>query len=136
MPGFLHVTAADIAAVGPETFLCVVGIALILLDAFAKGLRPSFPYVALAGLAVANFLGGYPPGSAFGGAIEASDLTRFVDLLRRYSDRAQFVVVTHQKRTMEAADVLYGVTMGQDGVSQVVSRRLPQHQHPHEHAAA
>ena len=34
-------------------------------------------------------------------------------------------MITHQKRTMEAADVLYGVTMGQDGVSQIVSRRLP-----------
>jgi chromosome segregation protein len=34
--------------------------------------------------------------------------------------------VTHQKKTMEAADVLYGVTMGGDGVSQIVSRRLPQ----------
>ena len=54
-------------------------------------------------------------------------MTRFVELLRRYSDRAQFIVITHQKRTMEAADVLYGVTMGGDGVSQVVSRRLPQH---------
>jgi chromosome segregation protein len=54
-------------------------------------------------------------------------VTRFVELLRRYSDRAQFIVITHQKRTMEAADVLYGVTMGGDGISQVVSRRLPQH---------
>ena len=34
-------------------------------------------------------------------------------------------MITHQKRTMEAADVLYGVTMGGDGVCQVVSRRLP-----------
>ncbi len=34
-------------------------------------------------------------------------------------------MITHQKRTMEAADVLYGVTMGSDGVSQIVSRRLP-----------
>ena len=41
------------------------------------------------------------------------------------SDRAQFIVITHQKRTMEAADILYGVTMGADGVSQIVSRRLP-----------
>ena len=34
--------------------------------------------------------------------------------------------MTHQKRTMEAADTLYGVSMGDDGVSKVVSRRLPQ----------
>jgi chromosome segregation protein len=62
-------------------------------------------------------------------ALDDTNIARFVELLRRYSDRAQFVVVTHQKRTMEAADVLYGVTMGSDGVSQVVSRRLPRHEH-------
>jgi chromosome segregation protein len=61
-------------------------------------------------------------------ALDDTNIARFVELLRRYSDRAQFVVVTHQKRTMEAADILYGVTMGPDGISQVVSRRLPQHQ--------
>ena len=59
-------------------------------------------------------------------ALDDANIGRFVALLRKYSDRAQFIVVTHQKRTMEAADVLYGVTMGDDGVSQVVSRRLPQ----------
>ena len=53
-----------------------------------------------------------------------STSTRFLTLLRRYADRAQFIVVTHQKRTMEAADTLYGVSMGGDGVSKVVSRRL------------
>ena len=58
-------------------------------------------------------------------ALDDTNIARFVELLRRYSDSAQFVVITHQKRTMEAADVLYGVTMGGDGVSQIVSRRLP-----------
>jgi chromosome segregation ATPase len=58
-------------------------------------------------------------------ALDDTNISRFVELLRRYADRAQFVVITHQKRTMEAADILYGVTMGGDGVSQVVSRRLP-----------
>jgi chromosome segregation protein len=58
-------------------------------------------------------------------ALDDTNIGRFVELLRRYSERAQFVVITHQKRTMEAADVLYGVTMGGAGVSQVVSRRLP-----------
>jgi chromosome segregation protein len=58
-------------------------------------------------------------------ALDDANIARFVELLRRYADRAQFVVITHQKRTMEAADVLYGVTMAGDGVSQIVSRRLP-----------
>jgi chromosome segregation ATPase len=58
-------------------------------------------------------------------ALDDANIGRFVELLRRYSDSAQFIVVTHQKKTMEAADVLYGVTMGGDGVSQIVSRRLP-----------
>jgi len=58
-------------------------------------------------------------------ALDDANIGRFVELLRRYSERAQFIVITHQKKTMEAADVLYGVTMGADGVSQVVSRRLP-----------
>jgi chromosome segregation protein len=58
-------------------------------------------------------------------ALDDTNIGRFVALLRGFADRAQFIVVTHQKRTMEAADVLYGVTMGGDGVSQVLSRRLP-----------
>jgi chromosome segregation protein len=61
-------------------------------------------------------------------ALDDTNIGRFVELLRRYSDRTQFIVITHQKRTMEAADILYGVTMGADGVSQIVSRRLPREQ--------
>ncbi|HWB23472.1 MAG TPA: AAA family ATPase [Gaiellaceae bacterium] len=59
-------------------------------------------------------------------ALDDANIGRFTELLRTYADRAQFIVITHQKRTMEAADVLYGVTMGPNGVSQIVSRRLPQ----------
>jgi chromosome segregation protein len=58
-------------------------------------------------------------------ALDDANLDRFLALLRRYADRAQFIVITHQKRTMEAADWLYGVSMGKDGVSKVLSRRLP-----------
>jgi chromosome segregation protein len=57
-------------------------------------------------------------------ALDDLNIDRFLALLRQYSERAQFIVVTHQKRTMEAADSLYGVTMGTDGVSKVISRRL------------
>jgi chromosome segregation protein len=57
-------------------------------------------------------------------ALDDANIGRFTDLLRRFAGRAQFIVVTHQKRTIEAADILYGVTMGADGISQVVSKRL------------
>ena len=57
-------------------------------------------------------------------ALDDLNIDRFLQLVRRYSDRAQFIVVTHQKRTMDAADTLYGVSMGDDGVSRVVSRKL------------
>jgi chromosome segregation protein len=58
-------------------------------------------------------------------ALDDLNIDRFLALLRQYSSRAQFIVVTHQKRTMEAADSLYGVSMGSDGISKVISRRLP-----------
>ncbi len=58
-------------------------------------------------------------------ALDDANIDRFLQLIRRFSSRAQFVIVTHQKRTMDAADVLYGVTMGGDGVTKIVSRRLP-----------
>ncbi len=58
-------------------------------------------------------------------ALDDLNIDRFLTVLHRFSDRAQFIVVTHQKRTMEAADCLYGVSMAGNGVSKVVSRRLP-----------
>ncbi|MBW8059543.1 MAG: AAA family ATPase [Solirubrobacterales bacterium] len=58
-------------------------------------------------------------------ALDDANIDRFLQLIRRFSSRAQFVIVTHQKRTMDAADVLYGISMGGDGVTKVVSRRLP-----------
>lgn len=57
-------------------------------------------------------------------ALDDVNIGRLVQLLRDYRERTQFIMITHQKRTMEAADVLYGVTMGPDGASQVVSARM------------
>jgi chromosome segregation protein len=57
-------------------------------------------------------------------ALDDINIDRFLRLVRRFSDRSQFVVVTHQKRTMDAADILYGVSMGNDGTTKVVSRKL------------
>ena len=58
-------------------------------------------------------------------ALDDLNIDRFLQLVHEYSGRAQFIIVTHQKRTMDAADVLYGVSMGGDGISKVVSRKLP-----------
>jgi chromosome segregation protein len=63
-------------------------------------------------------------------ALDDLNIDRFLQLVRGYADRAQFIVVTHQKRTMDAADTLYGVSMGGDGVSRVVSRKLAGKQEP------
>jgi chromosome segregation protein len=57
-------------------------------------------------------------------ALDEANVTRFAQYLREFSEQTQFIVVTHRKGTMEEADVLYGVTMEQDGVSRLVSVRL------------
>ncbi len=56
-------------------------------------------------------------------ALDDVNLHRFLDLIAEFRDAAQLIVVSHQKRTMEAADVLYGVTMEPAGSSKVVSER-------------
>jgi chromosome segregation protein len=57
-------------------------------------------------------------------ALDEANVTRFADYLREFSEQTQFIVVTHRKGTMESADVLYGVTMEEGGVSKLVSVRL------------
>ena len=61
-------------------------------------------------------------------ALDDANIDRFLQLVRRFADRAQFIIVTHQKRTMDAADVLYGVSMGKGGITKVISRRFEQAQ--------
>lgn len=56
--------------------------------------------------------------------LDDSNILRFVRLVEMFSSEVQFIIVTHNKRTMELADVLYGVTMEQRGVSQIVSVQL------------
>ena len=57
-------------------------------------------------------------------ALDDLNLDRFLQLLQEFRQEAQLVVVSHQKRTMEAADVLYGVSMKPGGSSKVVSERV------------
>ena len=53
-------------------------------------------------------------------ALDDVNVARYAQYLRRISDRTQFIVITHRRGTMEAADVLYGVTMQEDGVSKLL----------------
>ncbi len=69
-------------------------------------------------------------------ALDDINIGLFVSLVRDYRSKTQFLIITHQKRTMEAADLLYGVTMGSDGTSQVVSARMAEEEIDHEAGAS
>ena len=57
-------------------------------------------------------------------ALDESNVSRYSDYLRKFSEQTQFIVITHRKGTMEGADVLYGITMQESGVSKLVSVKL------------
>ena len=53
-------------------------------------------------------------------ALDDVNVTRYANYLHRICDRTQFIVITHRRGTMEAADMLYGVTMQEDGISKLL----------------
>ncbi len=57
-------------------------------------------------------------------ALDDVNLHRFLDLVKQFKDESQLILITHQKRSMEIADILYGVTMQEDGISRVVSQKV------------
>jgi len=54
-------------------------------------------------------------------ALDDANVVRYAEFLKRFSDDVQFIIITHRKGTMEAGDVMYGVTMEEKGVSKIVS---------------
>jgi chromosome segregation protein len=56
--------------------------------------------------------------------LDEANVTRFTRLIREMSGRSQFITITHNKRTMEMADALYGITMEEPGCSRVISAKL------------
>ena len=58
--------------------------------------------------------------------LDEANVGRFRELLRELSKNTQFIVITHNRNTVQAADVIYGVTMGRDSVSQMISLKLDQ----------
>ena len=63
-------------------------------------------------------------------ALDDVNLTRFLALVHEFRDEAQLLIVSHQKRTMETGDALYGVTMAPGGSSQVVSQKVAKEEEP------
>jgi chromosome segregation protein len=57
-------------------------------------------------------------------ALDDVNLGRLLSLIAQLRESSQILIITHQKRTMEVADALYGITMRNDGISAVVSQRL------------
>ncbi|MDO9087869.1 MAG: chromosome segregation protein SMC [Anaerolineaceae bacterium] len=57
-------------------------------------------------------------------ALDESNVGRFCDLLHELSQTIQFIVITHNRNTVQAADVIYGITMGRDSASQMISLKL------------
>lgn len=57
-------------------------------------------------------------------ALDEANVGRFRDLLQELSEKTQFIVVTHNRNTVQAANVIYGITMGRDSASQMISLRL------------
>ena len=57
-------------------------------------------------------------------ALDDTNLGRLLGVFEELREKSQLIIITHQKRTMEIADALYGVTMRGDGVSEVISQRL------------
>jgi len=57
-------------------------------------------------------------------ALDEANVGRFTSALKQLSEKTQFLVVTHNRRTVEVADAIYGVSMGKDGVSKVLSLKL------------
>ena len=56
--------------------------------------------------------------------LDDANIDRYLQLIKSFSEKTQFLMITHNKKTMEAADTLYGVTQEEEGVSKVVSVRL------------
>ena len=57
-------------------------------------------------------------------ALDDTNLGRLLGVFEELREKSQLIIITHQKRTMEIADSLYGVTMRGDGVSEVISQRI------------
>lgn len=60
-------------------------------------------------------------------ALDEANIARYTRYLKNFSQETQFILITHRKTTMEIADILYGVTMVEEGVSRLLSVKIKDH---------
>jgi chromosome segregation protein len=58
--------------------------------------------------------------------LDEANIGRFRDILQELSENSQFIIITHNRNTVQAADIIYGVTMGRDSTSQMISLKMDQ----------
>jgi chromosome segregation protein len=66
--------------------------------------------------------------------LDDANINRFLNMLKKFNDKTQFIVITHNKKTMEIADYLYGVTMQEPGISKIVSVKFKGTEEPVEYS--
>jgi chromosome segregation protein len=66
--------------------------------------------------------------------LDDANINRFLNMLKKFNDKTQFIVITHNKKTMEIADYLYGITMQEPGISKVVSVKFKGAEEPVEYS--
>ncbi len=69
-------------------------------------------------------------------ALDDANIERFSSMVREFASKSQMIIVTHNKQTMEMADRMYGVTMGEAGVSSIISAELTKEEREPEPAIA
>jgi len=66
--------------------------------------------------------------------LDDANINRFLNMLKKFNDKTQFIVITHNKKTMEIADYLYGITMQEPGISKIVSVKFTGSEEPVEYS--
>jgi chromosome segregation protein len=119
--GVKTVSSDDIAGLGIDLRLPKKGIkGLEVLSGGEKSLVSIATLFALVSVSAPPFL----VLDEVDAALDEANTRRFANLIKEFSKQTQFIIVTHNRATMEAADILYGITMGGDGVSKLLSVKL------------